>query len=106
MQQPWWIEVRPGELSLRIRVRAKSRGTGVLGADDTHLTVRVTAAASGGQANRAVGELLARLASVPKSAVTLHRGKASRDKVFRIAVADAAATAVTLRTAVRGCASR
>lgn len=48
------------------------------------LRVRVRAAPTGGEANRAVAALLAAAAGLPASAVELVRGTRSRRKLFRV----------------------
>jgi uncharacterized protein YggU (UPF0235/DUF167 family) len=47
------------------------------------LCVSVTAAPEGGRANAAVIDLVARAAGAPKSAFSVVRGLASRDKLLR-----------------------
>ena len=76
----------------RLRVKARPRAAGdriegvVAGADGTRrLKVRVRAAPDKGAANAAIAKLLAKALGVPKSAVTLQAGAASRDKVFTVA---------------------
>jgi uncharacterized protein YggU (UPF0235/DUF167 family) len=51
------------------------------------LAVRVTAAAEGGKANDAVVKLLAKQLKVPKSAIRIIRGQASRHKVLEVELA-------------------
>lgn len=55
------------------------------GVRDGRLLVRVTAPPLDGRANAAVCALLAKAIGVPKSAVSVVRGEASRDKRVRIA---------------------
>jgi uncharacterized protein YggU (UPF0235/DUF167 family) len=56
----------------------------VVGWQGGALRVRVTAAPEGGEANHAVGRLLAEALGVAPSRVALVRGATSRDKSFRI----------------------
>ena len=67
-----------------MRVQPRASRTGLAGWQGDILRVRVTAAPTDGQANRAVVELLAEACRVPRSAVQLVRGAASREKVFRV----------------------
>jgi hypothetical protein len=67
-----------------VRVQPRASRTGLAGWQGETLRVRVTAAPTDGQANRAVAEVLAEACHVPLSAVELVRGAASRDKVFRV----------------------
>jgi uncharacterized protein len=73
----------PPEL-LHVRVRPRARRNEVVGWQGPALQVRVTAAPADGEANRAVTRLLADALQVPLSRVTLVRGAAARDKVFRV----------------------
>ena len=68
-------------LNVRVTPRA-ARNAGCETSAD--LRVSVTAAPAGGKANAAVVNLLAAALGIPKSALTLTRGAASRDKTFRI----------------------
>lgn len=70
-----------------IRVRVTPRGgreTIEATEDPRYFKVRVTVAAEGGKANKAVTALLARAIGVPPSAVVMVSGAKSRDKVFRV----------------------
>lgn len=53
--------------------------------DKAALKVAVTAAPEGGKANQAVIKLLAKQWRVPKSAISVASGAASRNKVLRVA---------------------
>lgn len=75
---------RPESDLLHVRVQPRARRNEVLGWQGPALRVRVTAAPEAGKANRAVAELLAAALGVPPSAVELVRGRASRDKLFRV----------------------
>jgi len=69
---------------LPVRVEPRARRNEVVGWRDGVLRVRVTAAPAGGEANRAVREVLARALRVPASRIALVRGGTVRDKLFRI----------------------
>ena len=56
----------------------------MVGERDGALVVRVTAPPVEGKANAALCALVAARAGVPKSAVTVIRGQAARDKVLRV----------------------
>lgn len=75
---------RPGAELLHVRVQPRARRNEVVGWQGPTLRVRVTAAPADGEANRAVTGLLADAFGVPASRVTLVRGAAARDKVFRV----------------------
>lgn len=76
-------DVREGRL-LQVRVQAGASRTQVVGWEGAALRVRVAAPPEGGQANRAVTEVLAAALGVPRSAIELVRGAAARDKLFRV----------------------
>lgn len=78
------VRVKNGRTLLSVRVQPKASRDAILGEHDGALKVTVTAAPEKGKANKAVIELLAKALGVPKSAVTLESGAASRDKTFAI----------------------
>jgi uncharacterized protein YggU (UPF0235/DUF167 family) len=71
---------------MRVTVRVTPRATriGVEAAADSSLVARVAEPATDGRANAAVTEALARHFRVPKTAVTILRGHASRRKLVEI----------------------
>jgi len=71
-------------LSVRVRVQPRSSRREIQGYIDGLLRVRTTAAPADGKANADVARQLASAYDVPVSRVTLMRGAASREKVFRI----------------------
>jgi len=76
---------------LKLRVTPKSRADEILGLrEDGVLHVRVSAAPEEGKANEAVLGLLSRALGLPKSAVRLKGGAASRDKWIELDGIDAA----------------
>jgi uncharacterized protein len=68
---------------LEVRVQPRAKKNEVL-VRDRRLVVRVTAPPAEGRANAAVCALLAKKLGVPKRAVKVQRGAASRDKVVSI----------------------
>ncbi len=81
-----------GGVQFAVRAQPKASRDAVVGAHGDALKVAVTAAPTGGKANKAVEKLLARAFGVRASAVTIVAGRTSRDKVVRIdglAMADA-----------------
>ncbi len=77
---------RDDESGVLIRLRAQpgaSRNQITTGPDGT-LKIRITAAAVGGAANRALIKLLSKALSVPKSSITIRSGETSRDKVVLV----------------------
>jgi uncharacterized protein (TIGR00251 family) len=73
-----------GELFLRVRAAPGSRQERIVGIHGDALRVAVRAAPERGKANAALAALLARELGLHPSAVALHGGQTSRDKLFRI----------------------
>ncbi|HJP38447.1 MAG: DUF167 domain-containing protein [Gammaproteobacteria bacterium] len=73
-----------GSLIINIRVQARSSRLAVGNVKNGRLRLRLTAPPVDGKANQQAIKLLARLFAVAPSQVELVRGKASRDKSFRI----------------------
>jgi len=80
------MAARPDAGLLRVRVQPRASHAGIAGwRPDGALGVRVTAAPVDGQANAAVGALLAEALGVRVSAVEIVRGATGRDKYVRVA---------------------
>lgn len=85
--------MKKGELSHRaqpgteiaVRVTPRASRNAVSEAPDGSLRISVTIVPEDGKANKAVVKLLSQALGVAKSDLTLLRGAASRDKVFRLA---------------------
>ena len=75
----------PLDRSLRLRVQPRASREAILGWREDVLRVAVTAPPVEGEANQAVGRLLARVLGLAPSAVSIVRGGHGRDKVVRIA---------------------
>ncbi len=72
----------PGaEFHVRVTPRARQPGVALV---DGQWRISVTAAPEDGKANAAVIEVLAHALGVAKTRLTLLRGAAARDKVFRL----------------------
>jgi uncharacterized protein (TIGR00251 family) len=69
---------------LKLRVAPKSAQDAIVGWQGDALKVKVTAAPESGRANAAVLKLLAKALGLPKAAVVIESGQASRDKRVRI----------------------
>jgi len=83
---------------LRLRVTPKSRADEIVGlTEEGVLKIRVTAAPQDGEANQAVLRLLSRVLGVPRGAVRLMGGAASRDKWIEVDGMDAAEAKRRLR---------
>jgi len=72
-------------LSLTVHVRPRAGRTAILGRRaDWSLEVALRAVPEGGKANAELVALLAHALAVPRSAVTIRRGKAARTKVVGV----------------------
>jgi len=94
-----WIELRPGEIILRLYVQPRAGKRGVAGVVNDRLKVRVTEPPANGKANAAVVHLVADLAAVPRSAVAVSHGAGGREKTLCIKTAQPQATAARLLAA-------
>jgi uncharacterized protein (TIGR00251 family) len=76
------LEQTPAGTILLVRAHPGARRNAVLGEHDGALRVAVTAAADKGKANQAIAEQLSEAFGIPKSAIELLNGGASRQKRF------------------------
>ena len=74
---------RTSRSDLKVRVAPRASRNAVEPSDDG-LRVHTTSAPTDGQANEAVVHLVAKALDVPKSTITIKRGRASRDKLLSI----------------------
>ena len=87
--QPWWRR-EPGSTTtwlLAVRVQPGASRTGAAGAtgvDGAELKIRLASPPVDGRANDELVRWLARTLAVPRSAVTLERGRTARSKLVRI----------------------
>jgi uncharacterized protein (TIGR00251 family) len=83
----FWRRAPDGAV-LRIKVQPKSRRPGLQGtapsAEGSRLRIGVTEAAEAGKANQAVCAVIADTLAVPRSAVNILAGAASREKLIRV----------------------
>jgi hypothetical protein len=85
-----------GAVRIDIRVIPRATRTGIDGVRDGRLVVRVTAPPVDEAANDALVEALAGALDLPRRAVRIVSGAASRNKIVEIASADAAGIAARL----------
>ena len=100
MPERSWVEVRPDEIILRVRVQPRAAKRGVAGVVDGRLKILVTQAPADGRANAAVIRLVAELAAVPKSSVVVSQGGTAREKTLRLSTTDPQATTARLLAAL------
>ncbi|MGV8985103.1 MAG: DUF167 domain-containing protein [Cypionkella sp.] len=79
----WSARAIPGT-TFALHVTPRARQTSLTEAADGRLKASTTTPPEDGKATAAVAELLAHALGVAKSRLTLIRGAASRDKVFRL----------------------
>ena len=91
-----------GGITLRIRVRPRSSRDGVAGVHEGALVVRFTATSVEGQANAALGRVLARVLDVAPSAVRILRGESGREKLIAVAGVSPSAARARLAAALGG----
>jgi len=84
------IEEVPGGVRFDLRVSPRASRDAIGGVHDGALRVRVTAPPVDGEANAAIVKVLAKALRVPKRAVTIVSGEASRTKRVQVDGASAA----------------
>jgi uncharacterized protein (TIGR00251 family) len=84
MADPWRYSTQGISVALRVTPRGGIDGIETLANGRAVVKVRVRAIAEGGEANRAVTELLAKALGVPKAAVRITAGVTSRLKQVSI----------------------
>jgi hypothetical protein len=77
------IDTKAGVL-LRVRAQPGAKRNAVVGAHDGALRIAVAAPPDKGKANEAVAQLLADQLNLPRAAITLRTGAASRQKTFLV----------------------
>jgi len=82
---PTWINCGSDFVTLRVVVRPGVSRKGVVRVDARGLVIALNSRPEHGKANDELVEYLARTLKLPRSAVTIARGVASRNKIIRIA---------------------
>ena len=78
------LDVRGAVVRFPVRVQPRASRSDITGVHGDALKVRITAAPVDGAANAAVIELLAKTLGVPRGAVRIVSGEASRNKVVEV----------------------
>ena len=78
------MSVEKKKVTITVRLQPRARKNEIIDFRDNVLRARVTAQPSGGQANRALLELLALALEVPRNAVDIVHGYTSRNKVITV----------------------
>lgn len=92
----WLSQTADGSYVLALHIQPGAKKTGIAGLHGEALKIRLAAPPVDGKANAALIEFLAKTCGVPRSALELVSGEASRTKRVRITGAD---QAVLLRLA-------
>ncbi|HYB89995.1 MAG TPA: DUF167 domain-containing protein [Candidatus Binataceae bacterium] len=92
-EHPAWIRILPTAVSIDILARPGAPRSEFLRQDPRGLVIALAAPADKGKANAELVALLARMAGVPRSAVSIVRGESARHKTVRIACSDPEALA-------------
>jgi uncharacterized protein len=97
---PVVVYARVMPIRISVRVSPGARRTEVVGCHGGGWRMRVAAPPERGRANEALAEHLANVLGVPRGAVRVVAGSASRDKVLEIDGLSAAEVAAALRSGV------
>jgi hypothetical protein len=82
---PPWLRTGADFVTIEVLARPGSQRRGLLKVESRGLVIGVASPAEKGQANEELVATVADMAEVPRSEVTILRGGATRNKVFRIA---------------------
>lgn len=85
---PPWLNAMGGGVTLQVKVRPGTSRTGIIRSEGDAVVIALNAPPEKGKANQELVRLIARIADVPRSAVTIVRGGAARHKLVSIATAD------------------
>lgn len=94
------LQQHADSVTIRVRVRPKARRERISGVLGEALKLELTAPPTDGEANEACVRFFAEFLKVPRSSVTIAAGLTNRNKVVRIARADANAVERTIRAAL------
>ena len=97
-----WMTIATDSITLQIVAQPGRSKAGFTRSDPRGLVVAMHSPPEGGRANDELIALLARSLKVPRSAITLIRGAASRAKTVRIVTANPSAVAAQIRSLLPG----
>jgi uncharacterized protein (TIGR00251 family) len=80
-----WCSAIPGGVRIAVQVQPGAKKTEVVGVHDDALKLKLQAPPIEGRANEALVKFLGGVLSVPKSAVTITHGHASKRKLVEVA---------------------
>ncbi len=95
-----WLKPLDGRVLLTVLARPGSSRPGIVRVDARGLVVALKSPPEKGRANRELKDLIAELAGLPPSAVTIARGAASRAKLIEVSTGDPQGVAARLNSAL------
>ncbi len=81
---PLWCTALPGGLRLAVQITPNAKKTEVIGEQDGALKLKLQAQPVDGKANEALIKFLAKALGVPRSALTITHGLASKKKLIAV----------------------
>ncbi len=97
-----WLTISDSFVTLQVLAQPGKSKAGFVRSDPRGLVVALHSPPEGGRANAELIELLSRALKVPRSAIALIRGAASRAKTVRITTTDPDAVAARIRVLLPG----
>ena len=101
-----WLSWDRNSLTIHVVARPGASRRRIVSIDPRGVVVALNSPPEKGKANEELIDFLARIASVPRSTITIARGDASRHKTIRITARDPAKVASVLRAAVDAAATK
>ena len=95
-----WLSWDSNSLTIHVVARPGASRRRIVSIDSRGVVVALNSPPEKGRANDELIDFLARIASVPRSTITIVRGGTSRHKTIRMTVRDAAKVVSALRAAV------
>ncbi len=95
-----WLSWDSNSLTIHVVARPGASRRRIVSIDSRGVVVALNSPPEKGRANDELIDFLARIASVPRSTITIVRGDTSRHKTIRMTVRDAAKVVSALRAAV------
>jgi uncharacterized protein len=99
--RPRWLRVGAAFVTLEVMARPGSSRRGVVATRPEAVAIALHSPPHGGKANDELREIIADLAGVARSAVTIERGAGARHKLVRVQSADPAALVRRLVDSIR-----
>jgi uncharacterized protein (TIGR00251 family) len=95
-----WLKTLDGRVLLTVLARPGTSRPGIVRVDARGLVVALRSPPEKGRANRELKDLIAELAGLRSSAVTIVRGVASRTKLIEVSTEDPQGVAARLNSAI------